>query len=179
MMMKNRAYLSLGSNIEPVRNIKAALQLLAQQGTLLAVSTIWETEPLGFKEQANFLNGAAIIKTELSAPELKTQVLQQIEQALGRARGANKYAPRPIDLDIILFNDEVLEFEGYNIPSPEVLERSFVAIPLAEIDPDYVHPITGQTLQEIAISFEAEAKQMLKRDEFEPFIYGKEKKGYA
>lgn len=177
--MKNRAYLSLGSNIEPVRNIKAALQLLAQQCTLLAVSTIWETEPLGLQEQANFLNGAVIIETELSAPELKALVLQRIEQVLGRVRGANKYAPRPIDLDIILFNDEVFEFEGYTIPSPEVLERSFVVIPLAEIAPDYIHPITGQTLQEIATGFEGETKQMLKRDEFEPFIYGKDKKGYA
>jgi 2-amino-4-hydroxy-6-hydroxymethyldihydropteridine diphosphokinase len=178
-MMKNRAYLSLGSNIEPVRNIRAALQLLGQKCKLLAVSTIWETEPLGFKEQAYFLNGAAIIETEFSAPELKARVLQRIEQALGRVRGTNRYAPRPIDLDIILFNDEVLEFEGYNIPSPEVLERWFVAVPLAEIAPDYVHPITGQTLQEIATSFEAEAKQMLKRDEFEPFTYGKDKKDYA
>ncbi len=177
--MKNRAYLSLGSNIEPVRNIKAALKLLAQQCTLLAISTIWETEPLGLKEQANFLNGAVIVETDFSAPELKARVLQRIEQALGRVRGANKNAPRPIDLDIILFNNEVLEFEGYNIPSSEVLERSFVAIPLAEIAPDYIHPITGQTLKEIATGFEAETKQMLKRDEFEPFIYGKDKKGYA
>ena len=166
--MRNRAYVSLGSNIEPEKNIKAALQLLAKYTTLAAVSTIWETEPVGFKAQANFLNGAAMVETGLSAPELKEQVLQRIEQELGRTRSANKNGPRTIDLDISLFNDEVLAFAGCQIPSAEVLERSFVAIPMAEIAPDYVHPLTGQTLAEIAGKFAAEAKRMFRKYNFHP-----------
>ena len=170
--MMNRAYLSLGSNIEPEENIKAALHLLASHTRLVAVSTIWETEPVGFQEQANFLNGAVIIETTLTAPLLKETVLSQIEQDLGRKRTSNKNAPRTMDLDIILFNQDVLEYDGRHIPSPEILERAFVAIPLAELAPDYVHPLTGQTLAEIAARFDHCAGTMIKRNDLTPFHTG-------
>lgn len=153
-MPENRAYLSLGSNIEPERNIIAALRLLDRRFTLLAVSTIWETEPLGLAGQPNFLNGAALIETDLSAASLKRE-LTRFEQVLGRVRRADKNAPRTIDLDIIFFNRAITRVDGRPIPSPELLDRDFVAIPLAEIDPDYVHPQTGQTLARIAAGFTA------------------------
>jgi 2-amino-4-hydroxy-6-hydroxymethyldihydropteridine diphosphokinase len=169
--MKNRAYLSLGSNIDPERNIEAALKRLADHGPVLAVSTIWETAPVGFTAQANFLNGAVVIETELSAAELKHQVLRSIEDELGRVRdAANKNGPRTIDLDIILFNEAVLEVDGKPIPSPELLERAFVALPLAEIAPDYVHPLTGDTLQTLAGRFAAAQAVMQPRDDLNPTL---------
>jgi 2-amino-4-hydroxy-6-hydroxymethyldihydropteridine diphosphokinase len=164
--MKNRAYLSLGSNIDHEKNITAALALLAEPGRLLAISTIWETEPVGFTQQPNFLNGAALVETALSAAAFKDRVLRQIEDDLGRVRVAgNKNAPRTIDLDLLLFNEEILEIDGQEIPSPEVLARSFVAIPLAEIAPDYIHPLTGETLSEIARRFADKTTLMRRRDD--------------
>jgi 7,8-dihydro-6-hydroxymethylpterin-pyrophosphokinase len=86
-----------------------------------------------------------------------------IEQRLGRVSQANKNAPRPIDLDITLFNREIMELGSRHIPDPEIIERPFVAIPLAEIAPDYTHPELGQTLSEIARNFEVKSEEMYVR----------------
>lgn len=162
-MRINTAYLSLGSNIEPEANLRAAVELLAIQTTLIAVSSVWETRPLGLTDQPNFLNAAAIVETSLTAEQLKQQVLALIEQRLGRVRQADKNAPRPIDLDIVLFNREILALGQRHIPDPEIVERSFVAIPLAEIAPTYEHPELGQTLAEIAGNFEVKGEEMFLR----------------
>lgn len=156
----NIAYLSLGSNIEPAANLRAAVELLTAQTHLLAVSSVWETRPLGLTGQPNFLNAAAIVETSLSAEQLKRQVLASIEQHLGRVRQADKNAPRPIDLDIVLFNREILTLGQRHIPDPEIIERPFVAIPLAEIAPEYEHPELGQTLSQIAQNFEVKREEM-------------------
>jgi 2-amino-4-hydroxy-6-hydroxymethyldihydropteridine diphosphokinase len=158
--MVNRAYLSLGSNIEPELNLAAAVKMLAEQTRLAAVSQVWETTSLGTTAQPNFLNAAAIVETELTAEQLKQQVLNLIEQKLGRVRQADKNAPRPIDIDIMLFNRDVFELGKRHIPDSEVLDRPFVAVPLAEIAPDYIHPETGQSLAEIAQAFKANRTKM-------------------
>jgi 2-amino-4-hydroxy-6-hydroxymethyldihydropteridine diphosphokinase len=158
--MANIAYLSLGSNIEPADNLKTALELLAEKTRLIAVSSVWETRPVGLIDQPNFLNAAVIVETELTAEQLKQQVLASIEQSLGRVRRANKNAPRPIDIDIMLFNRQILDLGQRHIPDPEVVERPFVAIPLAEIAPDYVHPEQGKTLSEIAGGLVVESEVM-------------------
>ena len=165
-MVENRAYLSFGSNIEPETNIKAAIEKLSTRSRLIAISTIWETAPVGFAQQPNFLNGAVIIDTTYAASSLKTQVLEQIEHDLNRVRSSNKNGPRTIDLDIMLFNHDILDFDGRQIPDPDLLKRAFVAIPMAEIAPDYIHPQIGQRLDVIAERFEAEKTQMKKRDIF-------------
>ena len=85
MQMTNRAYLSLGSNVNPVKNTRNALRLLAQRTNLIAISTFWETAPVGYEKQANFLNGAAIVETELSATALRKELLN-IEAKLNRIR---------------------------------------------------------------------------------------------
>jgi 2-amino-4-hydroxy-6-hydroxymethyldihydropteridine diphosphokinase len=157
--MGNRAYLSLGSNIEPETHLEAAVKKLAEQTRLVTVSSVWETAPLGKRDQANFLNAAAIVETEWTAERLK-EMLGLIEQQLGRVRQADKYGPRPMDIDIIFFNRAIFELGQRHIPDPEALERPFVAIPLAEIEPDYIHPETGQSLAEIAQSFEADRTEM-------------------
>jgi 2-amino-4-hydroxy-6-hydroxymethyldihydropteridine diphosphokinase len=164
--MPNTAYLSLGSNIEPETNIKAAVAILAQLTRLVAVSSVWETQPVGLLNQPNFLNAAVIVHTPLSAAQLKQQVLSHIEQTLGRTRQANKNGPRTIDIDIMLFNDQILTIGSRSIPDIEVLERPFVAIPLAELAPDYIHPQTGQPLQEIAGDFAADRQNMRLCPEF-------------
>jgi 2-amino-4-hydroxy-6-hydroxymethyldihydropteridine diphosphokinase len=161
----NRAYLSLGSNIEPERHLPAAVVQLAQFGRVRAVSTVWQTAPIGFSDQPDFLNAAVLLETTQSAQALGEQIIPKIEESLGRVRTENKNAPRTIDIDIMLFNEDVLSLGQRHIPDPEVLERPFVAIPLAEIDPDYVHPETGQSMRRIAERFTASGSVMRQRDD--------------
>jgi 2-amino-4-hydroxy-6-hydroxymethyldihydropteridine diphosphokinase len=115
-----------------------------------AVSSVWETEPVGLADQPNFLNAAVLLETLLSAHALREIAITRIEETLARIRTENKNAPRTIDIDILLFNHDTLHIGKRHIPSPEIVQRPFVAIPLAEIAPDYVHPETGQKLQHIA-----------------------------
>lgn len=161
----NLAYLSLGSNIEPDRCLPAAVALLARYGRVSAVSTVWQTAPVGFADQPDYLNAAVLLETPLSAQALREQAIAHIEGELGRVRTENKNAPRTIDIDIMLFNDAVLNVGQRRIPDPEVLERPFVAIPLAEIAPDTVHPETGKTLKEIASQFDPDASGMMRRND--------------
>jgi len=159
----NRVYFSLGSNIEPERNLPEAVRRLARFGRVLAVSTVWESKPLGCAGQANFLNAAVLMATPLTAEEVRNTAIAAIEAELGRVRTENRNAPRTIDIDIMLFNREILTIGRRRIPDPEVRERPFVAIPLAEIAPEYVHPETGERLQEIARRFNPEESGMLPR----------------
>jgi 2-amino-4-hydroxy-6-hydroxymethyldihydropteridine diphosphokinase len=161
----NLAYLSLGSNIEPERNLPAAVDRLGRWGRVQTVSTAWESAPLGFADQPNFLNAIVLLETSLSAQALRQEAIASIETALGRVRSANKNAPRTIDIDIMLFNHDVLQVGQRRIPSPEVLERPFVAIPLAEVAPDYIHPETGQPLRQIGERFDPAAAGMRRRDD--------------
>jgi 2-amino-4-hydroxy-6-hydroxymethyldihydropteridine diphosphokinase len=161
----NLAYLSLGSNIEPERHLPDAVAYLAQFGRVRAVSTVWETPPVGCTDQPNFLNAAMLLETGLSAQALREEAIVAIEAALGRVRTENKNAPRTIDIDIMLFNHDILQVGRRHIPDHEVLERPFVAIPLAEIAPAYVHPETGQALQDIARQFDPTAAGMRRCDD--------------
>jgi 2-amino-4-hydroxy-6-hydroxymethyldihydropteridine diphosphokinase len=161
----NLAFLSLGSNINPERNLPAAVGHLVRYGRVKAVSGVWETLPIGFLDQPNFLNAAVLLETHLSAQALREEAITAIEATLGRVRTKNKNAPRTIDIDIVLFNRDLIQLQGRRIPDPEVLERPFVAIPLAEIAPEYVHPETGQSLMEIAKEFDPKRIDMHRRDD--------------
>ncbi|MCU0522157.1 MAG: 2-amino-4-hydroxy-6-hydroxymethyldihydropteridine diphosphokinase [Anaerolineae bacterium] len=148
----NRVYISMGSNIDPEKNLRAAVRLLAanDQVEVVATSPVYETAPVGKADQADFLNAALLVRTTLGAEALKAGPLHAIEQALGRARTADKNAPRTIDLDIALFNYAVLDIGVRHIPDPELVTRAHIAVPLADLAPYYVHPETGETLEEIA-----------------------------
>jgi dihydroneopterin aldolase/2-amino-4-hydroxy-6-hydroxymethyldihydropteridine diphosphokinase len=146
----NYVFVSLGSNIDPAHNLVEAVRRLAVHCRLVAVSPVYETQPVGKTDQPNFLNAAALIETDLGAARLKDQELRVIELELGRVRTSDKNAPRTIDLDISLFNDQVLDVEGRHIPDPEILRFAHIARPLADLAPEYRHPETGQTLREIA-----------------------------
>ena len=150
--LPNRVFVTLGSNINPVANLQAAVaQLRAHDAvTVVALSPVYETRPVGTVDQANFLNAAVLIETSLPVSALKSSVLQPIEQSLGRVRTEDKNAARTIDLDIALFNHEVLDLASRHIPDPVILRYPHVGVPLADVAPYYIHPETGQTLAEIA-----------------------------
>ncbi len=145
-----RVFISLGSNIDKERNIAAAVELLAAAVSVVAVSSVYETAPVGDPHQEDFLNAVAAVETALSPEELKRHVLAPIEERLGRVRTANKNAPRTIDLDIVLVLDAAAPEGGQVWADPEALTRVHVMLPLAEVLPGYVPPGSGETLAEIA-----------------------------
>jgi 2-amino-4-hydroxy-6-hydroxymethyldihydropteridine diphosphokinase len=163
----NLAYLSLGSNIEPEQNLPEAVDQLGRFGRIRATSSVWQTAAVGFTEQPDFLNAAVLLETALSARTLRQRAISLIEDSLGRIRTENKNGPRPIDIDIMLFNKDVLTIDTRRIPDPELLERSFVAIPMAEIAPDYVHPVVKETLAQIALQFDPATAAITRRDDVE------------
>lgn len=110
--MNYRVIIGIGSNIHPEENIYRAIDLLKQHTLLLKKSSFIETEPIGFTEQANFINGAVLIETEKSVDELKN-LLHEIENQLGRIRTENKFGPRTIDLDIIMFDGIIIDKDFY------------------------------------------------------------------
>ncbi len=150
---ENRAYLSLGSNIDAEHNLPAAVRELAVFGRILAVSRVWESPPFGSdsRHAGNFLNAAVLLRTELSAEIVCDGVVGKIEKRLGRVRDPDdKNAPRTIDVDLSFFNAEILTIGHHTIPDPAILTCAFVAVPLAEVDPGYVHPVVQRQLKEIA-----------------------------
>jgi len=142
------AYLAVGSNIEPERNILEALERLRQQVSVTGISTFYRTEPLGRPQQPDFLNGVWRIRTSVEPRELKFEVLRPIERALGRVRTADKYAARTIDLDILLYGRAVIDEPGLVIPDPGLRGRPFLALALLELAPRLVLPDTGEALRE-------------------------------
>ena len=142
------AYLGLGTNIgNKRRNMITAAALLAERvGDVLALSGFYETEPWGFESENFFLNAAVKLKTSFSPLEL-LQITQQIEKELGRAEKSNGvYHDRIIDIDILLYDDEVLQTPELTLPHPLMLERKFVMDPLAEIAPFDVHPVLKERI---------------------------------
>ncbi|MBI5030813.1 MAG: 2-amino-4-hydroxy-6-hydroxymethyldihydropteridine diphosphokinase [Chloroflexi bacterium] len=148
----NRAYILIGSNVQKKANYQRALRRLTAIGNVLAISSVYETAPIGNKASASFYNGAVLLETELGAFPLK-RALRIIESQLGRVRTENPYAARTVDLDIVLFNHDTINDEDLHVPAPLVLQEAFVALPIAEISPQYVHPTDGRTLAEIARTF--------------------------
>jgi 2-amino-4-hydroxy-6-hydroxymethyldihydropteridine diphosphokinase len=140
-MVKNTAYLSVGSNMgDREQWLRKALSLLAEYNgiSIESVSSIYETDPVGYTDQPLFLNLAIKLNTVLSPQELLSK-LQEVETKLERKR-IEKWGPRTIDLDILLYNSVSIQTEVLEIPHPRMLERAFVLIPLSEIAPDDVYP---------------------------------------
>jgi 2-amino-4-hydroxy-6-hydroxymethyldihydropteridine diphosphokinase len=139
------AYLGLGSNLgDREAHLAAALDRLAGAGRVAAVSALYETAPLYEPAQPPFLNAACRLATAL-APAALLEALQAIERAVGR-RATYRYGPREVDLDILLYDDLVVDAPGLVIPHPGLAERAFALAPLAELAPDLAHPRLGRTV---------------------------------
>jgi 2-amino-4-hydroxy-6-hydroxymethyldihydropteridine diphosphokinase len=139
-------YIGLGSNLgDRAATIQAALGRLAADADieLVAVSSLRETDPVGFEEQPRFLNAAAAIRTVLEPRELLDRMLK-VERGLGRVREGARYGPRTIDLDLLLYGDAVVDQPGLAIPHPRLQERVFVLEPLMELDPHLEVPGQGR-----------------------------------
>ncbi|HEV2107474.1 MAG TPA: 2-amino-4-hydroxy-6-hydroxymethyldihydropteridine diphosphokinase [Thermomicrobiales bacterium] len=146
------AYIGLGANLgDRLATINTALRRIAALGTALAVSPIYESEPVGYADQPPFLNCVSKLETDLLTPERLLERLLAIEHDLGRVRMFPN-APRTIDLDILLYDDRVIETAELRVPHPGLHERAFVLIPLADLAPELVHPIIGKRVDELLAS---------------------------
>ena len=144
----NLVYLSLGSNIgDREAHLREAIAQLGAVGRVTAISSIYETEPVEFTRQSNFLNCAVALETNLPPSDLMSRLLD-IERTLGRERIQRK-GPRTIDIDVLLCGDLVLESANLTIPHPAMAQRRFVLEPLAEIAPEVVHPVAKKTIRQL------------------------------
>jgi 2-amino-4-hydroxy-6-hydroxymethyldihydropteridine diphosphokinase len=174
--MRTLAAIALGSNLasrfgDREANLREAVRRIEALGEVRAVSSFYDTEPVGYLEQPRFLNGAVLLETEWGPRELMRELLE-VERAMGRTRGGRirgggeratnqlgaaaalakgpiDKGPRVIDLDLLLYGDWVLWAEELMLPHPAMAERRFVLEPLAEIAPEWVHPVLGVTVREL------------------------------
>lgn len=141
MSESHQAYLSLGSNIQPEVNLIRAIELLSNYGQIERISQAWESESVG-AEGPNYLNACVLLSTPNRQAELKEQALLPIERMLGRRRTADKFAPRTIDIDIIVFDGISCDDKYWT--------QAFVVIPFAEICPDFQNPLLQESILETA-----------------------------
>ena len=141
-------YLNLGSNIQPEINLVRAIQILSEYGEVREVSGAWESRSVG-APAPNYLNACVLFLSPLNKTDLKEKIIRPIEARLGRERSENKYIPRTMDIDIILFDDQPHKDSFWN--------EAFVIVPLAEIYPEYQNPTTRETITETATRLHQEA----------------------
>jgi len=145
----NEAFLLTGGNMDERKGFlsKAKMEIEAYCGKIIQESPIYETAAWGKEDQPAFLNQVLKIETKLSSQELLKEILK-IEEHLGRKRGL-KYGPRTIDIDILFFNQEVIDLQGLKIPHPQMQNRRFVLVPLNDMAPQMIHPVFKKTLSQL------------------------------
>lgn len=137
----HQVVLGLGSNISPCENLRSSIYLLGRMVPINAVSSVWQTPAIG-SPGPDFLNAAALIATQLSADELRSNILRPIENLLGRIRTKDPNSPRTIDLDILIFNNQLLD--------DELWVYAHMVVPVAELLPELKEPISGKNARTIA-----------------------------
>jgi len=149
-MIMKKVFLGLGTNMgERAENLRKAVQSIETDiGHVTKTSSVYETEPWGFHSEEQFLNMVLCAETVHSPGEVLKRILT-IEALLGRVRGGDQYVSRVIDIDILLYDDQIIEEESLKIPHPLLHERKFVLVPLCEIEPDLMLPGLGKTLQDL------------------------------
>ena len=146
--MEHIVYLALGSNLDNrLANLKAAVSNLTPQMTVKNKSEVYETPPWGFENQAAFLNQVIVAETYLE-PEALLPHLKRLEVALGRVPSFEN-GPRLIDIDILFFDDVIIDTAAVAIPHPRLHKRAFVLVPLADVAPEYVHPVLRKSVREL------------------------------
>jgi 2-amino-4-hydroxy-6-hydroxymethyldihydropteridine diphosphokinase len=158
-------YLGLGSNIDAERNLRIAVAELRRRFGELTVSPTYRSAALGF-DGPDFLNLVVALATDARPTDLLEQI-ECIHAMAGRSRGPDKFSSRPLDIDLLLYGDRVDPDPPLRLPRPDVLEFGFVLRPLADIAPDLVHPVTGQTIGEHWREFDGE-RDLLTPVDFTP-----------
>ena len=147
-----KVFISLGSNIDPERNITEALKLISKYIKILQVSTVYLTEPIGRLVQPKFYNCVIMTETNIGPRELKFVVIRGIEERLGRKRN-DRYGPRTIDIDILIYDDLCVDAKGLIIPDRDILDRPFLALGLRELKKDLILADSRESIQEISKRF--------------------------
>jgi len=143
------AIIALGSNVDAEHYLPLAVEALTELGQVRKVSTAYENPAVGPPGQPDFLNAAVWLETD-KGPDSLRQHLHAIELQLGRGRGGDRYAPRTVDLDLCIWDQQVDDRSDHPLPDPDLLTRAYLAAVVAELVPDFVHPATGETMQAIA-----------------------------
>ena len=159
-MKEHIVYLALGANLgDRLANLKQAIASLTPQMEVKAKSSVYETPPWGYEDQPKFLNQVVKVKTYLE-PEALLRHLKRLEVALGRKESFQN-GPRLIDIDILFFDDTVVNTSSLVIPHPRLHERAFVLLPLMDIAPDLVHPVSKKSVSEMVVECDVSAIQLV------------------
>jgi 2-amino-4-hydroxy-6-hydroxymethyldihydropteridine diphosphokinase len=145
----NKCFLLIGGNVGDSLAWLALARTNIERaaGRIVLASSVYQTAAWGKTDQADFLNQALLLETSMEAPALMTSLLE-LEEKMGRRRG-EKYGSRIIDIDILFFNDEIISLPQLSIPHPEIQNRRFALAPMAEIAPEWIHPVIGRSIRDL------------------------------
>jgi 2-amino-4-hydroxy-6-hydroxymethyldihydropteridine diphosphokinase len=147
--MSETAVIALGANLgDRLAALAEAVNRIRDLGEVVAVSPLYDTDPVGYADQPRYLNGVLLLETTGLSPETLLDGFQQIEHDLGRIRTFPN-APRTLDLDLLFFGDQIIRTDRLIVPHPRLHERAFVLVPLADLVPDLVHPLQGLTVRDL------------------------------
>lgn len=153
-----KIYISIGSNIDANKNIRAAIHALKNHYGKLILSSVYESEAVGF-EGDNFLNLVVGLTTDESVYTV-VETLRKIEDENGRDRSSPRFSSRSVDLDLLLYDDLILKEEGLDIPRDEITKNAFVLLPLDEIASQLIHPVSGKTICDHWINFDKSSQKL-------------------